>query len=275
MYDIGESTTNRKIDAAISSVMRAVKRLEKSERNQHGGYKFTGIDEFLEMTGKLCAEHGLNVLMDEDACEVIPDFVATKVGRVAGLRLCYTFVLRCAGEQLGPFRRTVIVPANMGSQAFGAAQSYALKQFLRATFQIPTGDKMEDVNAHSTGTFGYSSTPSDHDHMPTDNVKAGAVKANGKYIMSDGPAKTMTELKRQMGELRRALESVSTREELNKIVDETYADLIVQCQADQPGWWSGEGMPLEFVPPERVIANLSHHFDAVDEDAAMMAARMP
>ena len=37
-----------------------------------------------------------------------------------------------------------MVPAR-GAQAFGAAQSYALKQFMRSLFQIPTGDR-EDAD---------------------------------------------------------------------------------------------------------------------------------
>lgn len=143
--------TVSKIDAAISSVTKAVKRLEKSDRNQHGGYNFAGIDDFLAMTGRLCGEAGLSVIMDEDEFEIIPDFFQTKGGKAAGLRMRFSITLRCDGESAGPFRRSIMVPGNMGSQAFGAAQSYVLKQFLRATFQIPTGEKGDDIDAHYTG----------------------------------------------------------------------------------------------------------------------------
>lgn len=142
-----------KIDTAIATVIKGVKRLAKDERNSHGGYSFAGIDDFLAMTGKLCGEAGLSVIMDEDEFEVVPEFFATKQGKVAGLRMRFAIVLRCDGEQAGPYRRSIMVPANMGSQAFGAAQSYVLKQFLRATFQIPTGDKGEDIDAHDTGAM--------------------------------------------------------------------------------------------------------------------------
>lgn len=149
-------TEPSKIDAALATIAAGVKRLAKEDRNAHGGYQFAGIDDFLEMTGKLCASSGVSVLMDEEQCEVIPDFFSTKSGRVAALHMRFAFYLRCEGEQVGPYRRSIMVPSNMGSQAFGAGQSYALKQFLRATFQIPTGDKGEDINAHDTGTFGRS-----------------------------------------------------------------------------------------------------------------------
>jgi len=140
-----------KIDAAIAAVTKAVKRLEKADRNSHGNYNFASIDDFLAMTGRLCGDAGLSVLMDEADFEIIPDMFATKQGKVAGLRMKFAITMRCDGEQAGPFHRSILVPANMGSQAFGAAQSYVLKQFLRATFQIPTGDKGEDIDAHDTG----------------------------------------------------------------------------------------------------------------------------
>ena len=142
-----------KIDAAIAKVTSGVKRLGRGDRNAHGGYNFASIDNFLEMTGSLCGDAGLNVIMDETDFEVIPEFFTTSKGKTAGLRIKFAIYLRADGESAGPFHRSIMVPANMGSQAFGAGQSYVLKQFLRATFQIPTGDKGEDIDAHDTGTM--------------------------------------------------------------------------------------------------------------------------
>lgn len=138
-----------KVDDAIAAVTKGVKRLAKEERNQHGGYNFAGIDDFLEMTGKLCGSAGLNVLMDELDMDVLPDFFSRKSGKVAGLKMRFALWLKAGGERDGPYHRSIIVPADMGSQAFGAAQSYVLKQFLRATFQIPTGDKGEEIDSNT------------------------------------------------------------------------------------------------------------------------------
>src|SRR3546814_3442514 len=44
-----------------------------------------------------------------------------------------------SGERAGPIYKTVMVQAN-GAQAAGSAQSYAIKQFMRGQFMIPTGD---------------------------------------------------------------------------------------------------------------------------------------
>jgi hypothetical protein len=146
------------VDEAIAAVTAGVKRLAKDEKNQHGGYQFAGIDAFLEMTGKLCGEAGLNIIMDEAEFEIIDEFFSTRNGMVAGLRMKFHITLSKEGEQKGPYTRSIIVPANMGAQAFGAAQSYVLKQFERATFQIPTGDKGEDIDAHDTGTITAGSS---------------------------------------------------------------------------------------------------------------------
>ena len=43
-----------------------------------------------------------------------------------------------------------MVRADMGSQAFGAAQSYSLKQFMRSLFQISTGDDESDTSEQSS-----------------------------------------------------------------------------------------------------------------------------
>jgi hypothetical protein len=56
---------------------------------------------------------------------------------------------------LGPFRRHVDVPRN-GPQAFGAAQSYVLKQFFRAQFQIATGEA-DDPDFGKRATNGDAS----------------------------------------------------------------------------------------------------------------------
>ena len=133
-----------KLAAAISQVMSGVTTLGKTNKNTHGNYKFAGIADFLEATRPLCAAAGLIVLQDEDGCEIVGD--AAK----PWLKLSYVFRLaHSSGEQWdGSMRRTVMVDARMGAQAFGAAQSYVLKQFMRALFQMATGDG-EDADTHA------------------------------------------------------------------------------------------------------------------------------
>ncbi len=143
-----------KVTEAIAAVMSDIKRLAKEDKNQHGGYNFASIDDFLDLTRPLCAKHGLVVLQDEEDFEVIDAGNNNK-----SLRMRFAFTLEAGGESRGPLRRSIMVPAKMGSQAFGAGQSYALKQFLRATFQIATGEK-DDIDHHDTGELPVNrSTP--------------------------------------------------------------------------------------------------------------------
>lgn len=137
-----------KVAAAIASVMKGVKRLEKGERNKHGGYDFTSVDTFLDATRPLCAAAGLFIVPDEEDTSIIDTVSGADRKATSWLRIKFSFtVAHESGEtwEHSP-TRTVMVNSAMGSQAYGAAQSYALKQFLRALFQIATGDG-EDADA--------------------------------------------------------------------------------------------------------------------------------
>lgn len=125
------------IAKAIIKVMGGVKKLGKTDRNDFDKYDFTSIDKFLEQVNPLCAEAGLIIVQDEIKREVLP-------GKNNTPWLHFDFEFWLAHESGAfwdkPLHRGVMVPAN-GAQAFGSAQSFSLKQFMRSMFQIPTGDK--------------------------------------------------------------------------------------------------------------------------------------
>jgi len=139
------------IYAAIAAAMGEIKPLAKEDRNAHGNYNFAGIDAFLDLTRPICARHGLTILQEEEAFEIIE--VPGKQGVTKMLLMRFAFTVAMDGQSVGPLHRSIMVPATMGSQAFGSAQSYALKQFLRSLFQISTGEK-DDIDAHDTGELG-------------------------------------------------------------------------------------------------------------------------
>lgn len=132
-------------------VMKAVGPLAKDSKNEQGRYDYTSVDAFLEMVGPACAEAGLIISPIELSAD-LSTFEATDRDGKTKLRrqimFKYNFALIaedgttwCNEKDV----RTVIVEAT-GAQASGAAQSYALKQYERGLFQIPTGD--EDADAH-------------------------------------------------------------------------------------------------------------------------------
>jgi len=140
-----QSLTNmpQAVAGAINAVMGRIKGLLKTERNRAGGYRFASIDDFLSAVNPLCAKAGLIILQDELDARLVHD--GTEHSNRSWLWATFTFTLaHKSGALYGPLTRSVMVPAS-GAQAFGAAQSYALKQFMRSLFQIPTGDR-EDAD---------------------------------------------------------------------------------------------------------------------------------
>lgn len=131
---------------AVNIVMAQVKGLLKTEENQSAGYRFASIDDFLAAVSPLCADAGLVILQDELDARLVSDGV--KLGDRSWLWVTFSFMLaHTSGATYGPLTRSVMVPAE-GAQAFGAAQSYALKQFMRSLFQIPTGDQEDADLSH-------------------------------------------------------------------------------------------------------------------------------
>jgi len=127
------------ISAAICAAMGQVQKVTKDGFNKHDGYNFASIDDFLALVNPICAANGLFVHMQETTRE---DFERKgKFGDSAWMRQSFDLTLmHVSGQSLPPVTRTVEVLRN-GAQAYGSAQSYALKQFWRALLLIPTGDK--------------------------------------------------------------------------------------------------------------------------------------
>src|SRR6056297_253411 len=132
---------------AIQKAMGQVQKVGKADRNKHDGYNFASIDNFLELVNPICAENGLIVHMQEGARE---DFERQgRSGTSSWMRQSFDITLmHVSGETLPPVTRTVEVLRN-GAQAYGSAQSYALKQFWRCVLLIPTGDK-DDADHQAT-----------------------------------------------------------------------------------------------------------------------------
>lgn len=143
----------KEVAAAIAAVMDEVPKLGRGEKNAHANYNFASIDDFLEAVRPLCSKHGLIIAQDEDSFEFKEG--QDKNGKaVTWLVMRFAFTLAHKSGATWDHRpmRTIMVNANMGSQAFGAAQSYALKQFERSLFQIATGEKGQDADEHEQST---------------------------------------------------------------------------------------------------------------------------
>lgn len=129
----------KEIAAAVASAVKDVKILGHNAKNNHGNYAFVSIDKFLEMVNPICGTHGLFPM---SKCTGIEYYEGrTKNGASLWGRYSFDITLwHSSGEALPAVSVTVPIQIS-GSQASGSAQSYALKQFFRGLFMIPTGDR--------------------------------------------------------------------------------------------------------------------------------------
>jgi hypothetical protein len=132
------------IAAAIIKIEGQIKQLGSDERNPHGGYGYVSVDKFYAIVGPLMAEAGLALLINETSSEI----------RAGDSGKGWLFVqyelqfMHVSGVMSPVLRRSCALPIS-GPQAYGAAQSYIEKQFLRQVFKIPTGDRDADDTAQN------------------------------------------------------------------------------------------------------------------------------
>lgn len=201
---------NVQILAALAKAMGQVQKLAKGDRNKHDGYNFASIDNFLELVNPICAEHGLIVHMQESVRE---DFERqSRNGTSAWMRQSFDITLwHVSGESLPPVTRTVEVLRN-GAQAYGSAQSYALKQFWRCILLIPTGDKDDaDFQPADAGTVRRDPLP---DAPPAEAVERAIEVLTG--------AETIEQLRAIFTEMPRIIQAVPS---VIKAKNERKADL--------------------------------------------------
>jgi len=133
-----------KINAAINAAMGQIQKLAKGDRNQHGNYSFASVDAFLDMCRPICAEHGLHPQVDS---------VGTETFSAGNAKLWAKFSYKIgmghvSGEKTDPVGMDVMLPLT-GAQTSGSAQSYAVKQYLRALLLISTGER-DDPDFHKS-----------------------------------------------------------------------------------------------------------------------------
>jgi hypothetical protein len=134
------------IARAISSVIQKVGVLAKNAKNAHGGYTYASVDAFYEGVAPVTAEEGLIIYPSSIAHEY--DKITTADGNLkVAVTIEYSFTLvhvETGKNWSDPNDVKEIRLWWTGAQTFGAAESYAIKQFMRGLFKIPTGDRDAD-----------------------------------------------------------------------------------------------------------------------------------
>jgi hypothetical protein len=188
--DMSEST----IYSAVAKAMGEIKRVSKDNRNAEQKYDFASIDDFMAMVGPICAANGLVTIMDEDAREFIEK--PGKYGPTNWVLITYQITTyHASGQHLPTVRRHVEV-IRSGPQAYGAAQSYVLKQYYRGLLAIPTGDK--DDPDHGTVQEEPASKPQNDPPKKPQEPPAEVIERAREYLSE---ADSLDDLKTRWGRI--------------------------------------------------------------------------
>ena len=159
--------------------MGEIKRVGKDNRNTEQKYDFASIDDFMAMVGPICAANGLVTIIDEDVREFVEK--PGKYGPTQWVSITYQITTwHASGEQLPTVRRHVEVIRN-GPQAYGAAQSYVLKQYYRGLLAIPTGDK-DDPDYETTPEGPVGKRPQEAQKQKPQEISAEAITLAKEYL---------------------------------------------------------------------------------------------
>ncbi len=189
------------IAAAIIAVKKQVKQLGADDKNEHGRYNFVSVDKFYERIGKLMAEAGLALLIDETVTDVRASDKSGNPWLFAQYDLTF---MHESGVLARPLRRSIALPIS-GPQAFGAAQSYIEKQFLRQVFKVPTGDKDADDTAPGEGA-----PESRNAGRGAQGSHSAARTAPARQQAAPPPSAAKEEATTQYKELRAAIDACTT-----------------------------------------------------------------
>lgn len=132
------------LSRAVTKVMKEVRRLKKDDKNAHGKYDFTSVDDYKDFIRPLMAENGLFIHVSQSSFNIV-EYEDGK-GRKAVAQIDFDITL-CHedGERDNPEKATVALPLT-GAQTSGAAKSYAIKEWSKGRFLLSSGDQQDEAD---------------------------------------------------------------------------------------------------------------------------------
>jgi ERF superfamily len=134
------------IAKGMVAVMGSIGKLQKDGTNAEQKYRYSSVDAFYGAVGPLCAAAGI-IIKPRKVGRAEHFEVQGKFGPRRMIRIFYTFVwIHASGATwIDLLDEREVEVQNTGAQAYGAAESYALKSYLKSFFQVQTGE--EDADA--------------------------------------------------------------------------------------------------------------------------------
>lgn len=137
-----EATTT--LNHAVCAVMEQLERLRKGDRNDHGNYAFTSVDDFKDQIRPLMAKAGLSVHVSQASFQMLEYKNGNTTKSAAEFDFAIT-LKHVSGEKDEPENMTVILPYT-GAQTSGAARSYAIKEWQKSRFLASSGDVQDEAD---------------------------------------------------------------------------------------------------------------------------------
>lgn len=180
IFEIEDENRNGSLlRAAVCSVMLALRRLEKADRNKFASYDFTSVDDFKDELRPLMAANGLTVHVDQTSFS-FHEMRSEKDKPVFAAQYDFAMTLEhTSGETSRPERMTVVL-AFTGAQTSGAARSYAIKEWMKSKYLASAGklgDQQEEADLRDQGREGLRMAKSDARAMYTE-LESGLRKAS-------------------------------------------------------------------------------------------------
>ena len=140
----------------VNAVLSKIKRLEKSAENKFAKYDYVPVDDVKDHIRPLLAEAGLVLSVNERSFEFIE--LKGQKGTTTCAQIKYEITLLSDGgpDDYIEDHITVVLPYT-GAQTTGAARSYAVKEWAKATLLVSTGETAADADAHPTEQYGGNS----------------------------------------------------------------------------------------------------------------------
>ncbi len=148
---------------AMAAVMADIPKIKFDARNNHQNYSYASVDAIFAAVRPVMAKHGVSLHMTEAGYEFNGDFLVVD----------YDGHFVHEGGCSPVIKQRAIVRTSMGSQAYGAAQSYAGKMLLRRAFLLETGDGDSDASEQSAPTKTKTEVK-----KPRPLTKKGALQAD-------------------------------------------------------------------------------------------------
>ena len=190
-----QTTTKNRI-AHASALIKAI---QYDKRNTHDGYDYSSADSIFQATREAIAEAGLTLWIHEERF-AIEDSGKLRASAKYSHIMIATFRVGFTAGHTPPdtwdrFERMTFPLPWINVQSRGALTTYVEKMYLRAKFQLPTGDLAEEVDhghldgTQAEGNQGRKQTRADAPPPSTGNGQAtgtpGEWRFNDKGVLEN------------------------------------------------------------------------------------------